>query len=224
MSILGTFNGANIIALPSDTMPNVVHPSSIEFDPQEKVTQNVSIYTGQAQTYDLMNSLWTGTMSLPPMHRYDADAWQSFILACRGMVNCFLLGDPTAVLPKGIASGSPVVSGNGQTGYSLVTGGWTASVTNILRAGDYIQIGSVSTLSSGYAPRLYRLTDNATSDGSGHATLSIWPNLRDLPPDGATIITRNCVGLMRLAGNQGNTYSSTPGMYGVTGLKFREAI
>lgn len=224
MSILGTFGGASIIALPSDTLPGVLAPSSIEFDPQEKVAQNISIYTGQAQTYDLMCSLWSGTISLPPLRRYEADAWQSFVLACRGMVNSFLLGDPTAALPKGIASGSPIVSVANQTGYSLATSGWTPSHTSILMAGDYIQIGSLETLSAGYAPRLYRLTQSANSDASGNATLSIWPNLRDLPPQGAAIITRNCVGLMRLAQNQGNSYSSTPGTYGVSGLRFREAI
>ena len=222
--ILGNWNNSSIIGLPCDTLPNVVHPSSIEFDPVEKVEQSTSIYTGQAQTYDLMNSLWTGTISLPPMHRYDADAWQSFILACRGMLNCFLLGDPTAALPKGPATGTPVVAGAGQTGYSLSTRGWVASVTGILRTGDYIQIGSLTTLGSGYAPRLYRLTADATSTNTGTATLSIWPNLRDLPADGTAIITRNCKGLMRLSQNQGNSYSSTPGSYGVNGLKFREAI
>lgn len=211
--IIGTFNGMNIVGLPCDTV-GAVHPSSIEFDPLEKVEQNTSIYTGQAQTYDLMNSLWTGTISLPSMYRTDADAWQAFILACRGMINCFLLGDPTASTPKGVASGAPVVAGAGQTGYSLVTRGWTHSIPNILTTGDYIQIGY----------RLYRLTDNASSDASGNATLSIWPNLRDLPADGTAIITRNCKGLMRLAQNQGNSYSTTPALYGVTGLKFREAI
>src|SRR4051812_15200600 len=121
MSILGTFNGRSIIALPSDTFPNVLGPSSIQFDPLEKVEQNTSIYSGQSQTYDLMNSLWSGTVSLPILRRYDADMWQAFILSCRGMVNCFMLGDPSAALPKGIAKGSPFVAGASQTGYSLVT-------------------------------------------------------------------------------------------------------
>jgi hypothetical protein len=91
-------------------------------------------------------------------------------------------------------------------------------------AGDYVQIGSLDTLSAGYAPRLYRLTAPANSDYTGSAVLNIWPNLRDLPADGMPIITRNCRGLMRLAQNQGNSFSSTPGSYGINGLKFREAI
>jgi len=117
MSILGTFNGRSIIALPSDTVPNVLGPSSIQFDPIEKVEQNTSIFSGQVQTYDLMNSLWSGTISLPIMRRYDADAWHAFILACRGPVNSFMLGDPTAALPKGAAIGSPIVHNGSQTGY-----------------------------------------------------------------------------------------------------------
>ncbi len=221
--IVGTFNGVSIIGLPCDA-DNFVHPSSIEFDPTEKVETNESIYTAQTQTYDLMNSFWAGTISLPPMHRADADAWEAFILGCRGMSNYFLLGDPTAATPKGPATGTPVVSGAGQTGYSLVTRGWTPSISSILQAGDYIQIGSLSTLSAGYAPRLYRLTANASTDATGDATLSIWPNLRDLPADGTAIIVTNCVGMMRLASNQGNTYSSNPGSYGVNGIRFREAI
>jgi len=223
MSILGTFNGRDIVALPSDTLPGVLGPSSIQWNPMPLVLQSTSIYTGQTQTYNLMNSYWKGTISLPIMRRYDADAWQSFILACQGMANTFMLGDPSAKLPKGSAIGAPLVNTANQTGYSLNTRGWAASVTNILMAGDYIQIGSISTIGSGYAPRLYRVTNNASSDGSGHATLSVWPNLRDLPPDGAVIITRNCVGLMGLAQNQ-NSYSSNPGSFGIGALQFREAI
>lgn len=204
----------NIIALPCDTQPGVTAPSSIEWDAQEKVEQSVSIYTGQTQTYDLMNSFWSGTISLPVMSRYGYDAWGAFILALRGQLNCFQLGDPKAVLPKGIATGTPVVNGANQTGYSLSTRGWTSNTVGILLPGDCLQIGY----------RLYRVTASVTSDGSGNATLPLWPNLRDLPADGTTIVTRNCRGLFRLAANNGNTFSVNPGAYGVTGIRFREAI
>lgn len=204
----------NIVALPSDTLSGVTAPSSIEWDAQEKVEQSVSIYTGQTQTYDLMNSFWMGTASFPPMNRYAYDAWSSFIPECRGMLNCFLLGDPKATYPKGSALGSPVVSGANQTGYSLNTRGWQASTVGLLLFGDYIQIGY----------RLYKVLDTVTSDGSGNATISIWPNLRDLPADGTTIITRNCKGLFRLAANSGNTVSVNVGAYGINAIRFREAI
>lgn len=204
----------SIVALPCDTMPGVPAPSSIEWDAQEAVAVNQSPFTGQTQTYDWQSSWMEGQVSFPPMQRYGYDAWSSFILACRGPLNCFQMGDPKAVLPKGSALGTPVVSGANQNGYSLVSRGWKASVTGILLPGDYLQIGY----------RLYRVTASINSDGSGNASIPLWPNLRDLPADGTTIITRNCKGLFRLAATNGNKFSVNPGAYGLSGFRIREAI
>lgn len=214
MKIIGTFNGATVFALPSDSMPNVTAPSSIEWNPHEVVSTNVSPFDGTTQVYDWQASWWEGTVSFPPMDRWSADAWSSLILACRGPFNTFLIGDPRAVLPKGSAMGAPVVNGAIQTGYTLSTRGWTASQSNALLIGDFVQVGY----------RLYKITAVANSDSSGHATLNVWPNLRDLPADGTTVITRNCKGLFRLAQTTGNKWSTNPAVYGFTGLQIREAI
>ena len=212
--VIGTFSGMNIIALPCDTQPGVTAPSSIEWDANEAVAVNESPYTFQSQTYDWMASILTGTVSFPAMNRYSYDAWGAFILACRGQLNGFLLGDPKANLPKGKASGTPLVNGANQTGYSLASHGWTANKFGILLPGDYLQIGY----------RLYRVTASVNSDGSGNATIPLWPNLRDLPADGTAIVTRNCKGLFRLAANSGNKFSVNPGSYGLSGFKIREAL
>jgi hypothetical protein len=211
---LPTFNGATIIPLPSDSFPGVRGASSIEWDPTEKVVTSESIYTGQVEVQDYMNSFWAGTVSFPSMDRRTADLWRAFILGCRGPVNCFLIGDPKRKVPKGVAAGTPLVSGGGQTGYSLVTNGWEPSVGGLLLNGDYIQIGY----------RLYMITQPVSSDSSGNATLSIWPNLRDLPANGTQILVANCKGIFRLTQGQGNTFSSNVGSDGVTGLKIREFI
>ena len=211
---IGTFNGMNIVALPCDTQPGVTAPSSIEWDAQEAVAVNESPFTFQTQTYDWMASILQGQVSFPPMSRYSYDCWGAFVLACRGQLNCFLMGDPKAAIPKGIATGSPVVNGASQTGYSLSTRGWTANTVGILLPGDYISIGY----------RLYRVTASVNSDGSGNATVPVWPNLRDQSADGTTITTRNCKGLFRLAANSGNKFSVNPGAYGLSGFKIREAL
>ena len=83
-----------------------------------------------------------------------------------------------------------------------------------LLTGDYIQIGY----------RLYKVLDAAKVDGDGHATLSIWPPLRDQPADGTTIITRNCKGLFRFKNNSGNKHSTNAGNYGLSGFAIKEAI
>jgi hypothetical protein len=216
--VIGTFSGMNIIALPCDTQPGVTAPSSIEWDAQEAIATNMSPFTGQTQTYDWMNSWLEGQVSFPPMNRYAFDAWSAFVLACRGQLNCFLMGDPKAKLPKGTATGTPVVGGPGQTGYSLLTRGWTANTVGIVLPGDYISIPNGSIF------RLYRVLASVNSDGSGHASIPVWPNLRDQPADGTAIGTRNCVGVFRLASNSGNKFSVNVGAYGSSGFKIREAI
>jgi hypothetical protein len=218
MLITGTtFNGANIIALPSDVNPKVIGPRSIEWDRREFVASNESPFTGQAQQYDWMQSLWVGQVSFPPMDRLSHDYWTAFLGLCRGTLNVFLIGDPKAAKPKGIANvrpGTPVVNGANQTGYSLVTDGWPASVKGILQPGDCIQIGY----------RMYKVNDMVSTDTGGNATLPIWPPVRDLPADGTAIITHNCKGLFRLAKSSGNKDSVNVGSYGLSGFGIREAI
>lgn len=211
--IIGTFNGINIIGLPCDTMPGVTAPSAIEWNPQSKVGETDASFGYQSQIFDWMQSSWFGQVSFPPMNRWSADAWATFILECRGGVNAFMLGDPKEALPKGSPQGVPVVSGAGQTGYSLVTRGWRASQLRLLLYGDQLQIGY----------RLYRVLGQVNSDASGNATIPIFPNLRDQPADATSIVVTNCKGLFRLVSGTANKFSSNPESYGNSGFAIREA-
>jgi hypothetical protein len=214
MSIIATFNGLNVIALPCDTVVGVTMPSSIEWDPQELVAVNRSPFTGQTQTYDWGAAWWEGHVSFPPMSRMGFDYWTAFLAECRGPVNAFSLGDPRARVPKGAPAGTPVVSGAGQTGFSLVTRGWRPSASRLLLPGDFIQIGY----------RMYKVMDQVNADSSGDATISLFPNLRDQPADGAAIQCENCKGLFTLKDATGNKYSTNVGNYGLTGFAIKEAI
>jgi len=127
----------------------------------------------------------------------------------------FSIGDPKRATPKGNPVGTPVVNGAGQSGYTLATRGWTASATGVLLDGDCIQIGY----------RLHRVTADANADSSGHATLAIWPPLRETPADGATIQTSNCKGIFRLVASTGNKSSTTTSsLFGLSGFQIREAL
>ena len=214
MSILGTYNGATVFSAPCDSIVGVTAPSSIEWNPREFVSKNESPFTGQTQTYDWQVSMWEGMVSFPPMSRLSADAWSSFILALRGPIHCFMLGDPKARLPKGTAKGTPLVNGANQTGYTLYTDGWDANQPNLLVVGDFIQIGW----------RLYKVTQTVASDSTGHGILSIWPNLRDLPADNTPVVVTNCKGIFRLAQSTNNKWSTNVGNYGMTGLQIREVL
>jgi hypothetical protein len=214
MTVIATFSGLNIVGLPCDTMDGVSAPSSIEWTPQEKVSVTDGSFNFQEQVFDWQQSMWSGKVSFPAMNRDSQDAWSAFILQCRGQVNAFMIGDPKAALPKGSPVGAPLVNGAAQTGFSLLTRGWSLTQYRLLLPGDFIQIGY----------RLYKILNPVNSDSSGHATLAIWPNLRDLPADSTPIIASNCKGLFRLAKSSGNGFSTNTGSYGVAALDIREAL
>lgn len=212
-----TFNGSNIIGNPSDLVPALLGPRSIEWDPQEVVASNVSPFTGQTQTYDWGQSWWEGQVSFPPLDRTSHDYWDAFISLCRGTLNVFQMGDPKAQKAKGLVNqtpGVPLVNGAGQTGYSLNARGFPVSINRLFLPRDFIQIGY----------RLYKVTDVVNSDSSGNAVLPVWPPLRDMPADGTAIVTHGCKGLFRLKNNSGNKSSVNVGAYGLSGFAIREAI
>ena len=68
---------------------------------------------------------------------------------------------------NGAGGGPPLVNGPGQSGTSLMTYGWTAAAANRMKAGDCFTVVGTDVL--------FRVTADASSDGSGLATLSITP-------------------------------------------------
>src|SRR5581483_9964639 len=110
-----------------------------------------SPFTGQTQVQEWPGEFWSLQAQLPPMKRASAEVWVSFLIALRGYSGTFLIGDPAARVPQGIATGTPKVNGaNAANSKLLVTKGWTPSIAGILKAGDYLQIGT------GVTQRLYK--------------------------------------------------------------------
>jgi len=86
---------------------------------------------------------------------------------------------------NGINSGTPLVNAASQTGSSIVTDGWTATQTGILKEGDLITFASVYAVNP-IPPNLvigtgtgnlqvFRVTADVNSDGGGNATIPIFP-------------------------------------------------
>jgi len=172
------------------------------------MTSSPFTYSQQAQAHQ--GQLWSVDVSYPPLVRADAEEVLAFLLSLNGPGGSFLAGDPLAAVPRGTATGTPVVSGDGQTGQSLVTTGWTISTTGILLAGDYIQLGT------GTDTHLHKVLVDADSDGAGEATLDIWPRLRSSPADAAAITVAPALGLWRLASNAIEWNERQAQMYGVS--------
>ena len=109
----------------------------------------------------------------------------------------------------GTQGGTPLVNGASQSGASLITDGWSNSITNVVRAGDIFTIAGVYAVNAVTKQTLNRLqqfvvTASANSDGSGNATLSISPsivatgttqNVSNVPADNAAITVLGASGV-----------------------------
>jgi hypothetical protein len=193
------------------TIPATPKPSQTEFNLRNANAANTSPFSFQQQVYQWGAALLEVSVTIPPMTGAQARAWTAFLMACQGMTNQFLFGDAANTTISGSGSGSPTVFGAGQQGFSLVTSGWTPGANGVLQPGDWIQVGQ----------RLYANLGTVNADGSGHATLSIWPNLREAPSGSLTL--SNTQGLFRLKNTDVKYTVDEARVYGIT-FEIREAI
>lgn len=142
-----------------------------------------------------MGQIWAVRVKYPPMSADNAAQWRGALLSLNGILGTFLWGDSETKAPRGVAAGTPLVKGSNQSGQELITDGWTAGVTGILKAGDWIQVGT------GLTQRCHQILRDKNSDGGGNATFDIWPRLRESPADNSPLVITNTKMCMRLADN-----------------------
>lgn len=82
----------------------------------------------------------------------------------------------------GAFGGTPLVNGGAQTGATLVTDGWSNSITGLLKKGDVFTIAAVYSVnpvtkaSTGILQQ-FVVTADANSNGSGQSTVGIYPSI-----------------------------------------------
>lgn len=177
------------------SLPSAPGPRNVEWSPMAAVSSSSSPFTFQQQVQAHQGQLWVARISLPPMAESLGEPWVAALLSLNGRQGTFLWGDRVRKAPRGTAGGTPLVNGAAQVGQELVTDGWPASVNGVLLMGDLIQIGS------GATTRMYKILKNVNSNGSGQATLDIWPRLRESPADNAAIVTSEPKCVWRLKDN-----------------------
>ena len=186
------------ISYPLNT-PTTIGIESIELRAVNAVAVSQSPFTYKQQVISYQGQIWSASVSIPSVRRDLAAEWKAMLVALKGSVGTFLLGDPDYVTPRGTIEGSPTLSGT--AGDSTVS----ITMTGTLLAGDYIQLGTSS------AARLHQVL--VDQDGSGD--LEIWPNLRDTY-SGETVIYSSPKGVFRL-GNSTTSWSiDNASFYGIS--------
>lgn len=103
----------------------------------------------------------------------------AFLVSQKGRYETFSFTPPVISDARGTATGTPLVDGASQTGRSVNTKGWTADITGILKAGDFIKFTGHN--------KVYMVTADADSDGAGEAEIIIEPALFESPSNEAPI-------------------------------------
>ena len=164
--------------------------ASVKLSAINNVALTSSVWTFKTFTQAHKGQMWKMDLSLPVMEREHAMPWVAWLIALKGKRGTFLCGDPSYKEPLGYATGTPVVSGNQTAGSETITvTGWSANTSNILKASDYIQIGT----------HLYMVLEDVVSNASGTTEIPIFPMLRENVSNGMQVITENPKGLFRLA-------------------------
>lgn len=180
---------------------------SFAMTPTVAVTK--SVFTGTQQVYDWGNTPWSAAFDAIARGRAEWSALAAFVAKMRGQFGTVLIGPRHAVRPAGTCNTTGVTVGTGGAAAlarALPLAGLGASKT--LLAGDFIQLGSGSTA------RLHMVTEDATANGSGNATVSIEPPLRAAYLAGAAVtliepkvVMRSDVNLATIGPPNGGTIS-----------------
>jgi hypothetical protein len=202
-----------------------IGPQDFQMALQNLVGENVSPFTFGEQ-----EQLWPGDMftidaTLPPMLLAQAEQWISFLNSLFGKYGYFLMGDYNRLTPQGPMSGTPLVSGLNANGSNVLNiRGAAVSITNWAIAGDYLQVTAFNSLLGFNVQRLYKILQNASTDGSGDVTVNVRPNIRESLSDGTAIVTTNCAGTFRLASNTQPWKIDKNRVYQSISFKAREAL
>lgn len=92
----------------------------------------------------------------------------SFVIAQRGQYGTFTFVPPIIGLPQATVTGTPLCNGATASGRSVTADGF-ANSTTVMKAGDFLKFANHT--------KVYMLTADATTNGSGQVTLAIEPGL-----------------------------------------------
>lgn len=197
------------ITYPLD-LPTSFGASDFNIDLVRAVAVSESPFTFSQQVQEHQGEAWDIRFVLTLLNREQAEIYNAFLLKLAGRVGTFTMTIPGSETPQGVATGTPLVDGAGQTGRDLNIKGFTPSTTDILKAGDYVQLGT------GATTRLHKILDDVTSDAGGLATLLLAPKIVIAPADNETLIVSNAKGLFRLKSNSNPVNIKPPNQMSVS--------
>ena len=194
------------------SLPTSIGIAQIELRATNAVAISRSPFTFGTQVHAYSGQSWQADVTLPSIRRDLAEDWVAWLISLKGQFGTFYLGDPNAVTPRGSARDTDTILVNGATssGNTLAIDSAPASRTGYLKAGDYMQVGT------GTSRQLFKVLADANTNGSGQATVDIWPDVRTSIANNAAVTVENTKGIFRLASNEQAFSINEASIYGIT--------
>ena len=194
------------------SLPTSIGIAQIELRAINAVAVSRYPFTFSTQVHAYSGQSWQADVTLPSIRRDLAEDWVAWLISLKGQFGTFYLGDPNAVTPRGSARDTDTILVNGATssGNTLAIDSAPASRTGYLKAGDYMQVGT------GTSRQLFKVLADANTNGSGQATVDIWPDVRTSIANNAAVTVENTKGIFRLASNEQAFSINEASIYGIT--------
>lgn len=194
--------------------PSNLHPTQCDWRLVSRTQVFQSPFGGSAQTLEQPGAYWQARLTFANLNREQGARLHALVQQLRGASGRIALWDHAFATPRGPVLGTPVVNGDNQSGNRLNVAGLQAN-TLFLSIGDYC----------GIEGQLVILTEAASADELGQATLVFEPPLRQSPASGTPIITTRPTARMRLKDdNQGGRRSTKRRVLSSMTLTFVEDI
>lgn len=193
--------------------PANIFPANESWTNESNTQSFSSPLTKSEQTTALAGSRWRCSLSFVNLSRAEGRALNAFIMELRGRSGEAFVIPYDARAALGSPSGTPFVSGSGQTGNTLLTTGWPVSTT-VLKAGDYFEVNG----------ELKVITADAITDVAGVATLTFAPDLHKPPPASDPIVYTNPACTMRLSNDTQASWQLTQDKLFIVNLEFLEVL
>lgn len=161
----------------SGTFPTSPAPSSMSLRTIQPTLVSVA-HSLKRQTRSRGAQRWGFALGYHNRTRAEMAPLLAFALAQRGQYGTFSFVPSIIGQPQTAVTGTPLVKGAQTAGRSILTDGWAVSST-VLKAGDFIKFAHA---------KVYMLTADAVSNGSGEVTLAIEPALYSAVADNEALV------------------------------------
>jgi hypothetical protein len=200
------------------TFPTIRRPSAGSYRLRGNTQAHRSPLDGTEQTLEMPGAVWEITVSWDNLGTDDQRVLAAFLAQLRGAAGRFYYS-PTAWQPRrATGGGTPLINGAAQSGSSLVTDGWSASV-QVMRAGDWLSYTDALG-----RRRLHMVTADVSSSAGGAATLAITPPIRRAGAENAAVEVAAPSGVFRLPDDAAPEMAIRPPMLGRVTLAMVEAL